>query len=152
MTFLNAKQLAFILDIEVQEAREKMVYVHCKDKGIDVPRKRSKEDAEYISDKTWIKYTEYPDTLPVALLAEKLNLPTLQNSVDDITSNYLLRPASKKYILCDYPEKKIKSLNELGRKASKISIPDALRSMLPNDVQKEILKQWNERYPRWNFK
>jgi hypothetical protein len=112
MNYLNSKQLAFILDIEVQEAREKMVYAHCKANGLSVPQRRKKED------------------------------------LADIEANYLTRPASKKWILCDYPEKKIKSFAESGGR-HKLSLPGALASLLPKATQDVIMQEWRARFPKW---
>ncbi len=143
MNYLNSKQLAFILDIEVQEAREKMVLAHCKSKSLRIPSKRNREHKEDI------KYSEYPEAMLIEMLAVQLNLPTLQQSVDDIVSNYLVRPASKKWILCDYPEKQIKKLTAEGKKTGRIPFPSALKSMLPSATQEEIQKQWEQRFYKW---
>ena len=96
MNFLNKNQLAFILDIKAKDARAKMCHAWAASKGIPNTAIRNKK--EKIED-------NYPDAMPIDLLAEHLNLPTLQSSVDDIQDNYLKRPASKKWILCDFPEK-----------------------------------------------
>jgi hypothetical protein len=74
-----------------------------------------------------------------------LNLPTLQSSVEDIVNNFLIRPASKRWILCDYPEKQIKKLEESG-KPLKLNVPSALKSLLSEyDIQK-IKSEWSARY------
>jgi hypothetical protein len=152
MKFLNSKQLAFILDIEVQEAREKMVYAHCKANGLSVPQRRKKEDladaADKKSKKDYINYAEYPIAVSIEILSDKLNIPTLQQSVNDIEANYLTRPASKKWILCDYPEKKIKSFAESGGR-HKLSLPGALASLLPKATQDVIMQEWRARFPKW---
>ena len=144
MNTLNAKQLAFILGIEVQDAREKIVYAYCKSTGQSVPAKRNKLHGEDI------KYTDYPTDVPIEVLSVHLNLPTLQESVNDIEQNYLTRPGSRKWILCDYPEKKIKSLTTSeGRK--KLSLPGALKSLLPDSVQKTIHDEWRRRFPKYTI-
>lgn len=154
MKFLNAQQLAFILSISVQEAREKMVFAHCKSKGIDPPAKRSKEDfeepktpLEKKKQREYMIYSEYPLAMTIELVSEQLNIPTLQQSVDDIEKNYLNRPATKKWILCDLPEKQIKKCTEDG-KPQKISIPAALKSMLPREVKDAITQEWQKRFPK----
>lgn len=133
MNFLNKKQLAFILDIKAEEARAKMCVAWCKDKGIT--------NKAFINDKDKV-VDEYPETMPIEMLSSQLNLPTLQSSVDDIVQNYLSRKASRKWILCDYPEKKI----GLGVKTSSIKIPPALRSMLPSESVKTIQEYWSKNY------
>jgi hypothetical protein len=153
MNYLNAKQLAFLLDIDVQEARKKIVYAYCKEKGEPVPTKRVKQDdikkEEAKAHKEWLAYSEYPIALSIEILSVRLNLPTLQQSVDDIENNYLNRPGSKKWILCDYPEKKIKSFANTDGGKKKLTLPGALASMLPKAIQDKIYQEWRERFPKW---
>lgn len=136
ITQLSKTQLAFILDIKVESARAKMCVAWCKHKDI--------VNKAWVNDKNKV-IDDYPDLMDISILSEHLNLPTLQDSVNDITENYLKRPGSKKWILCDYPEKEIKKIQDSGSKR-KVSIPKALKSLLPNDQQEIILKEWNKRY------
>lgn len=140
MQFLSAQQLAFILDIKVQEAKDKIIYAYCKDKGWPVPllKKENKKDR-----------AEYPNQISIALLAKYHNLPTLQSMVDDINDNYLTRKASKKWILCDYPEKLIAKWVESGEK-HRLTIPPGLKSMLKNEDVIKIMDEWRERHPGYN--
>ena len=139
MDFLNAQQLAFILEIPKEKARAKMCYAWCKEKGID--------NTAYKSEKGKI-IDPYPQAMPVEILSKHLNLPTLQEMVYDIRHNYLNRPASKKYILIDYPEKFVKKKDDEGkRQPHHIQIPPALRSMLPKQVIEQIHSAWKKRYP-----
>lgn len=94
---------------------------------------------------------DYPLAMPVEMLAKELNLPTLQDSVNDIMNNYLNRPASKKWILCDYPEKKLKAQKEAG-KALTLSIPSALGSFLPKPIRETIGKEREKRFPKAKIK
>ena len=82
---LGYKQLAFILDIEPIEAVRKIIFVHCKVKGIQVPR-TSHLIRDYI-----YKGSDWSVDLDINLLSEHLNLPDLQLAVTDIRENYLKR-------------------------------------------------------------
>lgn len=128
MNSLNKSQLAFILDIKAEDARAKMCVAWCNDKQI--------ENKAYYHPVTEKLIDEYPDFMPIEILSKHLNLPTLQQSVDDIEKNYLNRPATKKWILCDYPEKEIEKGTKAGKAIIKLAIPKALRSMISSDVQK----------------
>lgn len=137
MKFLNAQQLAFILDIKKEDARAKMCHAWCSAKKINNTAFR--QGTKIIDD--------YPQAMEVSMLSAELNLPTLQDAVNDITENYLNRPASKKWILCDYPEKQIKKLEDAGKTAPfKVSIPPALKSMLPSSQQEKIKNEWQTRF------
>ena len=136
MTTLTKQQLAFILDIKAEEARAKMCHAYCKFKGI--------ENKAWINDKNKV-VDSYPVDMAISILSKHLNLPTLQQSVDDINKNYLIRPATKKWILCDWPEKRIEALRKLG-KPLKVSIPTALKSMLPDKTIQTIKSEWQIRY------
>lgn len=137
MNSLNKSQLAFILDIKSQDARAKMCFAWCRDKRIE--NKAYYDENEKLID-------EYPEVMSIDLLSFHLSIPTLQQSVDDIRENYLNRPASKKWILCDYPEKEIEKGTKAGKPVIKLNIPKALRSLIKPDVQKKIKSEWMERY------
>lgn len=132
---LNYKQLAFILDIEPIEAARKIIFVHCKLKGIQVPQKHNLIRDYYYKDSPW------PTEYDVEKLSWCLNLPDLSNAVQDIRENYIKRQPTKKYILFDYPEKEMRlKLKE------KIKIPPVLASLLkPEDVE-FIENEWARRY------
>jgi hypothetical protein len=145
MTFLNSQQLAFILDIKKEDARAKMCNAWCKEKGIEKTG-HWKVDVKAERDPHGKKIKDdYPLAMPISMLAEHLNIPTLQSMVDDIVTNYLVRPATKKYILCDLPEKLVLKAKEEGKKP-KAAIPSALKSMLPTATQKTILEEWEKRF------
>lgn len=118
---INYKQLAFILDIKPIEALEKIIAVNCKVKGISVPTRQTKV-THYIID-------GHPQEYDCGLLAVHLNLPTLQQSVEDIRNNFLKRPATKKWILCDYPEKQLQT-----KPPHKVKVPSVLASMLSHTL------------------
>lgn len=137
MKELDAQQLAFILDIKKGDARAKMCVAWANHRG---------EDNKATWNHTGTKVDDpYPKTMPIELLAKELNLPTLQRSVDDIVNNYLVRPATRKWILCDYPEQQIRKHEEAGT-PKPVRIPPALRSMLRPEIMQEILKEWQDRH------
>ena len=137
-TFLNKKQLAVILDIQVEDARAKMCVAWSRAKGI-------KNDATRYKKKI---VSDFPDTMPVDLLAAELGIPTLQEMVNDIEQNYTKRSATRKYILNDFPEKMIAKIVQTG-KAKKIAIPSGLRSLLSKKCIDDIQTYWTEHYPKY---
>lgn len=147
MNFLNAQQLAFILDIKKEDARAKMCNAWCKAHGIEKTDSWKVEVKAERDGKGKVK-DDYPFAMPVDMLSNHLNLPTLQQMIDDIVNNYLTRPATKKYILCDYPEKLVLKAKEDGVKPKAV-IPPALRSMLPIETQRTILDEWMRRYAQF---
>ena len=142
MNSLNKQQLAFILDIKTEDARAKMCHAWCRFHGI--------ENKAYVSDKNKI-VDDYPEQIPIGILSQSLNLPDLQQMVNDIKLHYLDRPASKKWILCDYPEKEIKS-RHTNSKELVLSIPPALKSMLPQLTIDRIKEEWTSRFPKAKIK
>lgn len=141
MTTLNAQQLAFILDMKKEDARAMMTTAWSKEKGIKNQAKR-----EFKKDGSLGKLSDpYPADMPIEIISKHLNLPLLQQSVDDITQNFLTRPGSKKWILCDLPEKLQKKAAEEGKKP-KFALPAALRSMLPDDQIEYVRNQWQIKY------
>lgn len=143
ITTLNKTQLAFLLDLKLVDARKKMISAYCTWKRFD-PK------VEYVTNpKTGTvkmhELVEYPVEMDIKMLAEYLNLPTLQAMVDDITYNYMKRSATKKYILSDFPEQEINKMKSEG-KNKKINIPPALKSMLLPETVKEIEIEWYKRY------
>jgi hypothetical protein len=132
MNSLNAQQLAFILDIKKEDARAKLCHAWCKFHGI--------ENKAYLNDKKKI-VDDYPERIPIGMISQTLCIDNLQTVVDDIILHYLTNPVTKKYILCDFPEK------ELATKAkNKIKIPSVLKTFLsPEDVE-FIKAQWLKRY------
>lgn len=136
MKYLNKNQLAFILDIKVEDARAMMCRAWEKDN--DLPAKSFWNKKNKIID-------DYPPAMDILMLSKVLNLPTLLQSADDIEKNYLTRAATKKWILCDFPEKEIRLQEEKGKRPT-IQIPPALRSMLPQNTIEQIRTIWTERF------
>jgi hypothetical protein len=140
MKLLNKSQLAFILDIKPEDARAMMCVAWSKAKGI-------KNDAVWVGEIRAKVQSDFPTAMPIDMLSEHLNLPTLAQSVDDIENNYLNRPATKKWILFDCPEKQIAAMDR-AEKPAPLKIPSALRSLLSLSVIEEIKKEWTARYPK----
>lgn len=150
MKSLNAQQLAFILDIKKEDARARMCNAWCKYKGI--PNETLKEGHLQIGQvavpgaerpKGSAKVRDpYPNDMEIELLARELNLPNLQQMTDDIHENYLKRPASKRWILCDYPEKQLEKQTPKHR----IKIPPALKSLLSDADIYTIKTEWRNRH------
>lgn len=145
MNFLNAQQLAFILDIKKEDARAKMCAAWEKAHGIK--RDSNALGFEKVKDAKWNSKNKiedpYPQAMPINIIAEGLNMPTLESMFLDIRENYLKRPASKRWILATYPEKVIKKAEEEGKKFPvKIAIPPALKSLLPTQAQRDIFNYW----------
>lgn len=144
MTSLNAQQLAFILDIKKEDARAQMCNAWCKAHGI--PNDRDDEGPK-IAKTTRSKGKKIVDPWPhemlIEMLAEQLNLPSLQQMVNDIRENYLVRPATRRYILQQYPEKKILAGEAEGKTYPiPVDLPPALKSMLPDETIKSIYNAW----------
>lgn len=140
MTSLNSQQLAFLLDIKKENARARMCNAWEKVNNISRSRSQIKRnEKKKIVD-------PYPNDMPIEILATGLNLPTLQQMVDDIEQNYLKRNASKKWILCDFPEKELKKLANDG-KPLRLNIPAALKSMLSSETIGIIESEWAKRFP-----
>jgi hypothetical protein len=136
MNSLNAQQLAFILDIKKEDARAKLCHAWCKFHNIP--------NEAYLSDKKKI-VDDYPKAIPIGMISQTLCIDNLQTLVDDIHNNYLNRAATKKWILCDYPE------NEL-RLGKDLSIPPALKTLLPEQTIETIKSEWRKRFPKTKIK
>lgn len=145
MNELNAQQLAFVLDIKKEDARAKMCQAWEKEKGIQKTANHELRGAKRNVKK---KIEDpYPQSMLIEMLARQLNLPDLQICVDDIHQNYLTRSGSKKWILCDYPEKTIKKYVD-NNKQPVLNFPPALLSMLPSDTVQTIKTEWAKRFPK----
>jgi hypothetical protein len=136
---LNYEQLAFILDIKPIEAIEKIISVYCKTQGKTPPPSQDR-----VKDYT---RNNWPESMDIGLLALHLNLPTLQQSVEDIRDNYLTRTATKRWILCDYPEKELKRCYDKGSPL-RTPFPKALESLLPVATADVIREEWRNRFPK----
>lgn len=134
ITFLNKKQLAFILDINQEDARAKMCHAWAKSKKETQKAEWSKLKKHKIED-------NYPVAISIEVLATELNIPNLQEMVNEIHDNYLKRQATKKFILFDFPEKELKT-----KRKDEVHIPPGLKSLMPDEIIQEIKTQWVKRY------
>lgn len=149
MSYLNSQQLAFILDIKKEDARAKMCNAWEKENGIE-KKGFFKENLAGATRNIRKKIEDpYPQAMLIEMLSRQLNLPGLEQAVIDIHNNYLKRPASRKYILHEYPEKFIKKKYDEGDKNPPfhITLPPALLSLLSNSTVKEIYEEWKKRFP-----
>lgn len=143
MKYLNAQQLAFILDIKKDDARAKMCNAYTRAQGMpkvgeqnEVPKARRNKKSKKVED-------PFPIAMSIEMLSKELNLPDLQAACDDIEKNYLERKATRRWVLWDYPEKIVaKAEREDKPPPYKASLPPALRSMLPKEIQEQIYKHW----------
>lgn len=139
MTTLNAQQLAFILDIKKDDARAKMLTAwEAEGNKIKCSWVTTKSGTRKLNEEI-----DHPEALEIEMLARRLNIPTLQEMVNDIESNYTKRPAARKYILQDYPEKKIQNNNAPN---FKLKLPAGLRGLISADSRKEIYTAWKDRF------
>lgn len=147
MKYLNAAQLAFILDIKKEDARARMCHAWAKHKGYPMEGFfQEKIPGAQWSARNKVE-TDYPDTMLIDVLSKHLNIPELQAMVDDIERNYINRPGTRKYILSDYPEKLItKAQNDGKAPPYKIDLPVALRGILPTELQQKIKQEWLIRF------
>jgi hypothetical protein len=148
MKTLNAQQLAFLLDIKKEDARIRMC--NAWEKAHNIPRRGFAFEESLSGNvsrdaKNKIK-DPYPNDMLIEMLAIGLNLPCLQQMVDDIEQNYLKRNATKKYILSDFPETELKKKAEKGSLLT-LNIPPVLLSMLPQETINIIREEWTKRFP-----
>jgi hypothetical protein len=139
ITHLSKAQLGHILKETQIDARKKMIVAWCKENGkvppVINPNADEKKEMKRID-------KGYPDWIAIPILAKHLNLPDLQQAVNDIRYNYLERTATRQYII-EYPQKKI---NETEAIPKRIRIPETLRSFLADNVASEIISIWKKRY------
>lgn len=147
---INYKQLAFLLDIKAIRALEHILAAHCKATGLTLPAPAEtaneylfnyNEKGQKTTRSTW------PDSMEVEKLEKHLGI-SLQSAIDDIRENYLNRAATKRWILCDFPENKVRLAQEAGKKNCTLQIPPALKSLISPDVAAEIGKEWEKRFPK----
>jgi len=138
ITKLNKRQLAFILSEKVEDTRAMMCSAWATMTEVKNTAYWNKQNK--VVDK-------FPEFMDVPLLAAGLNMPGLQQAINDIHNNYLKRAATRKWILCDIPEKQIEKNTKTGR-SKKPQIPVALRSLISDKVRVEVASYWQEKYPQ----
>lgn len=135
ITSLSKRQLAFVLKIKQTEAEDKMLYAFAKHKGVYDPDGYPPIPDDF----------DCPDQIKIELLTKYLNLPDLQESVNDIHNNFFTRSTTKGWIM-EYPQKVIDAKTEKGEPCYIIHLPPAMRSLVREDIQEEIIKAWENRY------
>lgn len=152
MKTLSKKQLAYLLDIKIEDARAKMCAAWEKENGIQ----RFADNTQVVANGEIIGATRntknkiqdnYPDKMEIDVLSRNLNMPDLQLIADDVQNNYLTRAATKKFILDDFPRKEIAKAKQAG-KFARLTIPSGLRSIIRDDIAEEIKAQWKVRFPK----
>lgn len=130
---ITYKQLAFLLDIEAVHALEKIIFAYCQENEKRLPPPKvisAKSPNPYtVSD---YKKMDYPCEIDLLILQKHTGLQ-LSAAIMDIQENYLKRSASKKWILCDFPEKQM-----ITKRKDQIKIPSALASLLHPTVIETI--------------
>lgn len=134
ITSLSKRQLAFVLKIKQTEAQDKMVYAYAKHMGL-----YNSKDCEVPSD------FDCPDSISIEILSKHLNLPDLQDAVNDVHNNFFARSVSKGWIM-EYPQKILDEKTSKGEPCYLIRLPAAIRSLVRDDVQQEIIRAWSARY------
>lgn len=133
ITSLSAKQLATILDIKEKDAAKKLVFAV----------KGNKEKWQHIDE------VEPPESVSIERLSYSLNIPNLQEMVNDIHLNFFKRPATRKFIL-EYPIKVYEEKKRKGVEKFTITVPAKYRRLLHEDVIKQINDKWKEVWPQLN--
>ena len=138
---ITYKQLAFLLDIEAVHAVEKIIFAYCQEneKVMPPPKRITKESPKPYT-VTDYKKMDYPQEIDLLILQKHTGLQ-LSGAIMDIQENYLKRAATRKYILCDYPEKEM-----LTNQKDEIKLPTALASLLHPDTIATIKAEWKKRY------
>lgn len=148
MKFINKTQLAFVLDIKIEDARAKMVAAYCKSKGIEpTETKQGPALTGAVRNVKGKIEDKYPQVMEIDMIARYGNLPDLPWACDDIENNYLRRPGSKRWILADYPEKQMTKQKAEG-KPFRLKLPPGVASMVKTSDQRLIEEEWRRRYPK----
>jgi hypothetical protein len=135
MKTITSKQLAYILSVSHKDAMK--IMLRAKRKNGEVAQETDWEFLEEV-------------ICDIEVVSKEVNAD-IQMAVKDIQENSLKRPAFKKWILHDYVSDKLKG----DKPPKKVSLPPALKSLLPEETLKEIKNYWNEKFagfknPNWN--
>jgi hypothetical protein len=139
MNIINAKQLAWLLDIDSQEAAGKIIYCHNKEFNLTAKGRELDEALDKNG-----KYSEKNPCTAIANIEKHLGID-LKAAIQDIERNYFVRSATRGWII-QYPQ------TLLARKAAKvklpkaISIPDPLKTFLPDSTRQAIVEMWQDKY------
>jgi hypothetical protein len=132
MEKVNSRQLAFLLEIPLAQAKDKIAFAYCMD--TDQPPHR--DNIEF-----------YPNSVEIDVFEKHCGIK-IRQAIEDIRNNYLNRHVTRGYIL-DYPRKFVDYAHDAPKKM--VRIPPGLRSILPKKIQGEIIHGWHERYSNTNL-
>lgn len=157
MKTLTAKQLSFLLKCTVDEAKRMMANAWEKEQGIEIKFTGARMDIrDSAGNKSDYNEDDYPSQMDIEMLSRNLNLPYLPDAVTEVHKRYLIRSATRGYIL-SYPESLIKrkiadagSIEKVLYKL-RISIPSPLNTMLAKELIDEIRIEWTKRYSKYPF-
>jgi len=94
-----------------------------------------------------IEHEINPDgEIDAELFEKKTGIPVVF-ALKDLRENALKRPAFKKYLLNDYPEKML----NVARPPETVTLTPALRELLSDEVVSEIDRYWNKNYYKVKF-
>ena len=128
-TRINARELATLLKIPVSDAKKKMLVMSERNTGnnqLEFP-----EGAEELA----------PNHASIKEMGEHLGVD-LDFYIKDIQENYLKRPTTRGYIF-NYPLDKIDS----EKPDKTIRIPVSIRTLLTGAQKKQIIAEWESRFP-----
>ena len=137
MKQITSKQLAYL--IQKTHINAMKVILRAKRKS-----------GEKVKESDWEFMTEV--TADVDVVSKEVGFD-VGMAMDDLYNNALTRPAFKKWILHDYPMKKLNAKEP----PKKVSLPAGLKSLLNPDVVDEVEKYWNDHFgdyknPEWDEK
>lgn len=124
---IDSRQLAFVLGITKKDATIKIL------RALRLDGQNYKE----------IDYEFHPNISADVKIVEKHEKIDLEFAINDIRENALKRPGFRKYLLYDYPNKKIESHKTIPKT---LSLPPALRSLLSEETLKEIKDYWIDHF------
>jgi hypothetical protein len=137
---INAQQLAFLLSIPKKDAKIKIL------------RSLRKDGQEYKES----DHEFHPNPSAEIEIIEKHEKLKIKQAVENIKNNALTSPAYKKYLLYDYPTKRIGAIvdkeDKKENKEEKITrpktvrLPPVLRSLLSEENLNQIEDYWNKNF------
>jgi hypothetical protein len=129
MKTITSKQLAYILSISHKDSMK--IMLRAKRKNGEVAKET---DWEFVSEVV----------ADIEIVSKETNAD-IEMAVNDIRENSLKRPAFRKWILYDYVSEKLKGKTP----PKKISLPPALKSLLPEEAVSYIRDFWNEKFSNY---
>lgn len=141
MKTITSKQLAYIMSTNPSSSM-----THKNAMKIMLRAKRKNGEVAKESDYEFLEEV----VADISIVSKETGID-LELAVKDIRENSLKRPAFRKWILYDYVSEKLKG----DKPPKRVSLPPALKSLLPEETLKEIRDYWNEKFasfknPNWN--